>query len=253
MTDRAIWGGKATGLAKIMGAALTLPETACIACQNVPHLSDNDALDLALGTLPDSIAASLPDPGLVVRSSSTHEDGATASGAGLYKTVFGVTSVDLLKRAINDCWKSADIQSSKHPGSMGVVVQPLIPCEISGVAFSKDPMGMTPGICIEASWGNCSAVVDGRTDHDRYVVDGHKVTHTHGRKNVYDMVIGTQTHSFETPDDLCQIPVLKNEEARKIASLVKTMADVMKTPVDVEWGICNDIVYLFQCRAITTI
>ena len=83
MTDRAIWGGKATGLAKIMGAALTLPETACIACQNVPHLSDNDALDLALGTLPDSIAASLPDPGLVVRSSSTHEDGATASGAGL--------------------------------------------------------------------------------------------------------------------------------------------------------------------------
>ena len=43
MTDRAIWGGKATGLAKILGAALTLPETACIACQNVPHLKAGES------------------------------------------------------------------------------------------------------------------------------------------------------------------------------------------------------------------
>lgn len=119
MTDRAIWGGKATGLARIMGASLTMPDTACIACWNAPDFSYIDALDLELGTLPSGIAASLPEPGLVVRSSSTQEDGSNSSGAGLYKTVFGITSIELLKHAIVACWKSTDIQTTELSQSVG--------------------------------------------------------------------------------------------------------------------------------------
>lgn len=263
MTDRTLWGGKTVGLAQILAAGLRLPETVCVPCD---ALSLRDVspeaiavMDLQLGALPDPITVYLRNPGLVVRSSSILEDGTTQSGAGKYKTVIGVTSEDALIRGIKECWGAAYLSSrptetiSKSEQAMGLIIQQLVPCDVSGIAFSKDPLGKRSGTIIEAGWGNCSALVDGRIEPDTYTVQAQSIETRVGAKAHYDLVSDGKFYTLGTPDDLQTDACLNNAEAREIASYVEFLAEMINCDVDVEWGISNSIVFLFQCRAITTI
>ena len=54
---------------------------------------------------------------------------------------------------------------------MAVIVQLMVPSEVSGVAFTKDPTGrQRDAIVIESCWGLGAALVDGRVTPDSYVV-----------------------------------------------------------------------------------
>ncbi len=54
---------------------------------------------------------------------------------------------------------------------MAVVVQQMVPAEVSGVAFTLNPVtGAADEIVVEASWGMGAGIVDGRVTPDRYVL-----------------------------------------------------------------------------------
>jgi rifampicin phosphotransferase len=91
---------------------------------------------------------------LAVRSSATAEDLAGASFAGQHLTVLGVATKDELEEAVRRVWASL-----WHPASrayrarlgiavddlaMPVIVQTLVPAELSGVTFTTDPTA--PGL-----------------------------------------------------------------------------------------------------------
>src|SRR5262249_25424777 len=85
--------------------------------------------------------------------------------------------------AVQRCWASLDSdravayrrkQGISDDGlAMAVVVQRLVPAEVAGVLFTRDPLDLTGRrMLVEASWGLGEAAVSGRVTPDRSAVDG---------------------------------------------------------------------------------
>ena len=69
---------------------------------------------------------------------------------------------------------------------MGVVVQELVPADVAGVLFTRNPVTGAAERVIEASWGLGEAVVAGLVVPDRYRLDvrGRVLERTAGEKDV---------------------------------------------------------------------
>jgi pyruvate,water dikinase len=81
-----------------------------------------------------------------VRSSAVGEDGAVLSFAGQHATYYYVEQADVEQRIV-DCWLScwsaeltATVANStlSDPPRMAVIVQLMVPAEVSGVTFTRD-------------------------------------------------------------------------------------------------------------------
>ena len=114
---------------------------------------------------------------LAVRSSATAEDQANASFAGQLETYLNVRGAPALLEHVQRCWASLwserviayiSNQGLDHRNvSMAVVVQAMIPSEISGVMFSANPVtGSHDEVVINASWGLGEAIVSGVVSPD---------------------------------------------------------------------------------------
>ena len=91
------------------------------------------------------------------------EDGEELSSAGQNATVLGCRGREQLRSGLTQCWASLfaphSVQYRRqhgqhvHPG-MAVVVQEMVPAEVSGVMFTRDPVTGDPAqISISASYG----------------------------------------------------------------------------------------------------
>jgi pyruvate,water dikinase len=90
------------------------------------------------------------DAPLAVRSSAIAEDGHNDSFAGQHESVLGASAQEL-ETAVRKCWASLwserAVTYRRERGLdfegelMAVLVQPLLPSEVSAVAFTEDPIG----------------------------------------------------------------------------------------------------------------
>ena len=186
-----------------------------------------------------------PGSRLAVRSSATTEDMPDASFAGQGETYLNVGADELLGR-IRDCWASLWTAravayrqrggGAPSPPEMAVVVQVLIPCEAGGVAFTADPLG-GDAIVIEAVRGLAEAVVQGTGDITRYTVDRDSLAVRHP-------AVGRQAAAGGE--------VLAPDRVRLVAETALALEAHFGGAQDVEWGLWNDDLYLFQCRPVTT-
>src|SRR5207237_10525729 len=119
---------------------------------------------------------------VAVRSSATAEDGAVTSFAGQQETFLGVRGDGEVCAAVGKCWASLDTERAvayrRRQGvsddglAMAVVVQRLVPAEVAGVLFTRDPLDVTgTQMLVEASWGLGESVVSGRVHPDRFHLD----------------------------------------------------------------------------------
>jgi len=201
---------------------------------------------------------------MAVRSSSPEEDLEGASFAGIYETVLGVVD-DGLEAAIRTCFTSAldervvayKLRSGFDPldPKIAVIIQKQIASEVSGVAFSLNPLNNCYDQCvINASLGLGETVVDGTITPDQWVVD--KVTNailekTPGKKGVAVYLKadgGTETRTPEAPMALC----LSDEQALAITELTARVEVEYGKPVDIEWTYEGEQLSLLQARPITT-
>jgi rifampicin phosphotransferase len=91
-----------------------------------------------------------PDIPMTVRSSATAEDQANASFAGQLETYLNIRGIPALLEHIQHCWASlwaervvaciANQNLDHRQVSMAVVVQAMIPSEVSGVLFMVNPV-----------------------------------------------------------------------------------------------------------------
>ncbi|MEX5217982.1 MAG: PEP-utilizing enzyme [Nitrospira sp.] len=206
------------------------------------------------------------EPGLLwaVRSSATNEDTAEASGAGLYKTDLGVAVHDI-PRAIRDCWTSLweervvsylnRVGAMDPAPAMAVIVQPMIAARVSGVAFSRHPVTGDDQTLINAVPGLAAPLVSGRVEPDEYAVSRQEsglaatvLSRRVVRKSSVMNLSSTGPVIEELPEAVGRCASLTDREAVMLACAVQEVERALGQPVDVEWAIDQDSVWLLQAR-----
>jgi len=212
----------------------------------------------------DAIGEGIP---LAVRSSATTEDSPSFSFAGLHDTALAVECrLDAVEAAVKACWASLwserSVEYRRRGGAaldtaaMAVVVQRLVRADVSFVAFSADPMRhCARRTIISASYGLGEAIVSGLVVPDYIVIgpDGEVEDYQVGSKET--MVIPSLeggVRQAPVPRMLARQPALSDEQAREIGRIVTQLEDRFGMPLDIEGGIAEGRIYLFQARPITT-
>ena len=257
----------------------------CMRCANLSdtgelHRLADRARDVVLAqplpaTLQDRIAASLDelagtvggDLSVSVRSSATAEDLPSASFAGIYETYLGVRGVEEVLRDVKRCWASSwtaraiayrEQNGFDHEGVLvAVVVQQMIPAEVSGILFTRAPHE-TGGrrMWVNASWGLGEGVVQGRLPSDTYVLD--KQTETLVSRSVADkhtMVVAGDggAREADVAGERRTVPCLSDAELRELARLGNAVERSFGAPQDVEWAMHDGVIFVLQCRPVTSV
>ncbi|MEV4421549.1 PEP/pyruvate-binding domain-containing protein [Patulibacter sp. NPDC049589] len=208
------------------------------------------------------------DAFVAVRSSGTAEDLAGASFAGLHDTYLDIRGVDGVLDAVRRCWASLwTSRAVAYRGARGfgqdvgiaVVVQTMVPSEVSGVMFTANPLTTaTDELLINSSWGLGEAIVSGITTPDEFRVahrDLSVIARRLGAKEkqvVRDPRTGVGTIEQETPAADRERFTLDDAELAELADLGRRVQrHYGDYPQDTEWGYADGSFYLLQSRPVT--
>jgi len=238
-------GGKAEGLAKLIGMQLHVPPGFVI-------------LDAKPGHYPEDLEAQYhalckknKNGGKVaVRSSAIGEDSAGASFAGQYETILDVQGIDALKKAIDHCLASVHSErassyrvqqatsdhSLEERVAMAIVVQEMVDARCAGVLFTIDPVHhRRDHLVIDAVIGTGEKLVSGEATPDHTLID-------RNTKKIIRQEL-TDTTPILSPDNIRQLinDALKAEQLAGEA-------------LDMEWAIDqHEQLCWLQARPITTL
>ena len=262
-TDGPQVGGKALSLGRMARAGLPVPSGFVVTVESYRRLftvglcSDVGFVNEVL-TAYHQLGAGL----VAVRSSATAEDGAEASFAGQQETRLGVSGDEAVLAAIESCWKSLHSERAiayrQQKGidetglAMAVVVQKMVPADVAGVLFTRDPQDpIGTRMSIEASWGLGEAVVSGKVTPDRFQVNfdtGTVVFKQAGDKTLKITVTGEEAVEESQRRALC----LTDNELSQLAELGRRVEQFYGDPRDVEWALHDGQFHVLQARPITT-
>jgi pyruvate,water dikinase len=255
-------GGKGLSLGVLAGAGLPVPPGFCVTSTAYRRLDGRPPRsDPALSA---AIAAAYRDLGggrVAVRSSATSEDGTVTSFAGQQETILDVAGEEAVVDAVGRCWASLHTDRAvayrRHQGvderglAMAVVVQRLVPAEVSGVLFTRDPLDPEGRrMLVEASWGLGESVVSGRVTPDRYHVDRDSGA-------VLDRHVATKETLWSpegprpVPDDKRNAPCLDEPRLAELAELGRRIERLYGDDRDVEWAWAEGRFWVLQARPIT--
>jgi pyruvate,water dikinase len=256
-TDPAMFGGKAVALARAVRAGLPVPAGVALSVDTVEAVVRADPG--AVAAVQQACAGGGPR---AVRSSAVREDSAGASFAGAYCTVLGACDPDAVVAAVRRVHASADAPAARayraqlglRRGRMGVVVQELVPAEVAGVLFTRNPVTRLPERVIEASWGLGEAVVAGLVVPDRYRLDarGHVLERTTGEKDVALRAGLDGSQQIAVDGRAVHAPCLDDAQLAALHALAEACDAVYGTPDhDIEFAFHAGAVFLLQRRPIT--
>ena len=187
---------------------------------------------------------------VAVRSSAVAEDSANTSWAGQLETYLNVSRDNLIE-SINKCWASiqtdranayAQKQGLSANQNIAVVVQKMIPSEVSGVLFTVNPVTKkSDEMMLEAVYGLGELLVQGMVTPYNYILD----------KKTGEVKMQTRGEQ-EPPENLHPAEILTQDEIKKLAALALQIENIYKKPQDIEWAKENQKFYILQSRPITT-
>lgn len=206
-------------------------------------------------------------PGVAVRSSALDEDGEAASFAGQHETFLNVVGVEAVAEAVLRCWASVRspraLDYRRRQGlsldgvRIAVLVQQLVPADVSAVVFSANPVtGGREEVVINASWGLGESVVGGTVTPDTYTVrkaDLTLLSRQVSEKRRMTVPVSGGTREVDVPRFLRDQPALSDDQAAEMARLAVALEAKQGRPVDVECACHAGDLYLLQCRPITTL
>jgi pyruvate,water dikinase len=238
--DAAFAGNKAARLSELLAAGFRVPAFFVIGA-HAAHEICRTALHTEIGTAAQQIGRDARR--FAVRSSSVEEDGSQNSFAGQFDSFLHIPAPDITQHAYKvwdsafsehiDAYRNAQGSSGEVP-LPAVLVQEMVQAEVSGVAFSADPVsGDRNTAVVAAARGVGEALVSGECQGDTWHV---------GRNGKIDL------RELEA-----EAPVLTDRQVRKIAKLVRAVSEHYGTPQDIEWAIEGGRIFLLQSRDITTL
>lgn len=247
--------------------------------ERVPHLMEQAPTDTGhlfeTGELPTEVAQAIrlaytelreKDLVVAVRSSATAEDLQDASFAGQQETYLNVRGEEALLQAVRRCWASLwsvrsiayrDQMGVSHRGiKMGVVVQVMVPADVSGILFTANPAtGIREELLVNASYGLGEAIVSNEVTPDMFRINRKYCSILEqkiSQKTVMTVVHGTGTAATEVEKGKQSQPSLNETQLRELAKNgTKIEALFAGQPQDIEWSYANGKLYILQSRPIT--
>ena len=190
---------------------------------------------------------------LAVRSSATSEDLAQAAAAGQYTTQLGVVGFDNLLAAIRQCWASlwgarAVVYRSRFglplEPEMAILVQELLLADVSGVLFTVNPLNaLSTELLVTSAFGAGENVVSGSVDVDTFIVD----RRTLAVKDEWLQAAPTTDAALGVPRSLTP------EQLREVCGIGIEAEALFEEPLDIEWSVQNDRIFLLQARPVTAV
>lgn len=201
--------------------------------------------------------------GFAVRSSSQYEDMKAHSFAGIYKSILGVQNADLMK-AISECFASnfsdkaleyiAKTKLNIKSPAFSVIVQHQIDCDVSGIGFSIHPVNNHYDVAyLNSNFGLGESIASGTTTPDIFEVNKVSmeiIASRCGDKSRRTILGDTGiVESLEAPssDKLS----LDGEQVGQLVEFTKRIEELFGSPIEIEWGIAEQKIFLFQVRPIT--
>jgi pyruvate,water dikinase len=172
-----------------------------------------------------------------IRSSANVEDRTEHSFAGQFMSILNVYGTDAILDAVEEVFQAVEspkvqtyldkVQADRDDLKMAVILQEMVTPEVSGVAFSRNPMTGLNEIVIEAVEGSGEALLQGGITPDRWV-------HKWGNWI-------TQPEKTEIDESIIE----------EVAQETKEIAKAYGSAVDLEWVFDGEDVYWVQLREIT--
>ena len=283
--DFSLVGKKALGLAELKRAGFDVPDGFCVTTEafrqvqaavlageqgpsviqaRIARLSLPEDMIREIGDLYETM---FPERPVAVRSSGIMEDLPEASFAGQYETCLNVVGRKALEESLCRCWASAwndrvtaycAKNALPHEQMLlAVVVQEMIPADVSGVLFTVNPLtGVDTEMMLEASWGLGEGLVSGRVNPDQFVLDFRscKLLRSRiGEKRTRMSHSGTGIREVEVDVSDRQRPCLDEKQLKEIADIGRRVQVLYGAPQDIEFAYARDGLHLLQTRPITAI
>lgn len=175
----------------------------------------------------------------VIRSSGIEEDSIKNSFAGVYESFNNVILEEIHTKLVQ-CWLSywspkaiiyRHYRTLPHLNGMGVLIQPQLRFNYSGVIFTKYPLKNIDDFYLEYTNGNPSDVVNGITNPSRAII----------KKKSKKINFINQNHE-----------TISSEYISLLAQYCILIESFFRIPQDIEWGITNSGLFILQSRPITS-
>lgn len=197
-----------------------------------------------------------------VRSSALEEDSASRSFAGQYDTVLGLASAQDIMSAIEACVRSATsarvaayrrAAGAGPAWSLGVLIQEMIPADRAGVAFTVNPLTGGREVIINASFGLGDLLVSGEITPDQIIIDdsGRAPRVTVGSKRMMSILTQHGVIRTSVPRSLQRAPCLSDGQVNAVVAAARACEVALGYPVDVEWALSSETLFVLQARPIT--
>ncbi len=204
---------------------------------------------------------------VAVRSSWTKEDGELDSFAGQFETYLFVKRENLVEQIIA-CHNSINSErivsycESKNIDrkeiKVAVVVQKMVNSEVAGVCFTANPVSWSRDeVMIEAWYGVGEAVVSGMITPDNYLINKktgsiQKTVSEQAKKLVLDPEKWWVKEIFISSQE-AHLQKLSDEYIIELADFAKKIESHYWKPMDIEWAVEGEKLYILQARPITTL
>ncbi|AWI05429.1 PEP/pyruvate-binding domain-containing protein [Clostridium drakei] len=248
-----------------------------IDCNNISQLEDVSAKIGILfhnGEMPQEVSAAikiayaeLGNIAVAVRSSATVEDLPDASFAGQQETYLNIQGENEILAAVKRCWASlwaaraiayrVKRNIKQEVVALAVVVQKLAFSDASGVMFTLNPINGRRGeMIINAAWGIGEAVVSSLVTPDTIVVDKNLeriVSYEAANKEIMTVRTSDGTEEILVPERLRKKHALSRNQVMQLTQLGKKIEKNYQMPMDIEWALEKDKLYIVQARPITVL
>jgi len=190
-----------------------------------------------------------------VRSSAIAEDGEKQSYAGIFESKLNVpiTGIEYAVRQVRDSMyskrvaaygnavtKDPTVKQHEYLGlKTAVIIMPMVDAQISGVLFTKEPLGGTDKMLLEYEAG-VGGVVDGTGNSVTYFLDHHEFLLEDGNFFEEEVIDNELTHTHPA------------QSIRPIWEEAKRLENNYRKPLDIEWAVDkNGKAWVLQVRPIT--
>jgi len=204
-----------------------------------------------------------PENGFAVRSSSQYEDMKAHSFAGVYDSILGVKIGEIVS-AITECFTSsysdmalAYIGKTKldiEVPVFSVIIQHQIDCSVSGIGFSIHPTNNHYDVAyLNANFGLGDSIASGTATPDSFEVNKISmeiVASRCGEKSRRTLLSDTgvvQSIKVAPSGTLS----LSSDQVGSVVGEIKQIEELFGRPIEIEWGIAAEKLFVFQVRPIT--